>query len=61
MSSAWGSKSCHRFRGKVICEAEKMAIRWFLAVSTNSSFRRERVMVVGRDVLKSDRDSERKR
>ncbi len=28
---------------------------------TDCSFRRERAMVVGRDVLKSDGDSERKR
>ncbi len=36
-------------------------IRWFLAVRANCSFRRERAMVVERDVLKSDGDRAKKR
>jgi hypothetical protein len=61
VSSACESKSCHRFGGKVIREAEKMAIRWFLAVRIAHSFRRERAMVVGRDVLKTDGDRAKER
>ncbi len=31
LSSACGRKSCQRLGGKVVREAEKMAIKWFLA------------------------------